>query len=120
MGNRTYDAVVSSAVITRLDDLDREMECIDMLPPLLRRAIHDNNIKMSAVSILQYILMTPEFLVQEIRKLEAAEIIMFGREVTAVYKYPYAHTAAQATIMRYGDPIPKARNRNKTKGYKIP
>jgi hypothetical protein len=94
--------------------LDIEMDIYDQLPLEIKRAIQEAPIKFAAAGMYQLVMQWPPYIiVNAIRQQEANEIAMYAARFRAENGYEYAHTAARATIMRYGQAIPKATNRSK-------
>lgn len=89
-----------------------DLHAFDRLPPALRRRINENNLKVSSVSVLQYLQSVERqvgheakalfITMEKLDALEANELLAFSGEHKGLFNCPLPHVAAQATILRYG------------------
>jgi hypothetical protein len=89
----------------------------DCLSPALRFAVMETNGNFSAKAMLDAERRNHTYLViRNLRITEENDVLRMARAYRTIYKLPYPHVEAQATIMRYGEIIPKPR---KVRGYEL-
>jgi hypothetical protein len=99
----------SSGETLRFQSPEEDFRAFDALPAVVRRQIADSNTKLAASAFTEHIAWAqrngfgPARTMAKIVELERNEIAVFAGEYFAGTGCRYGHTAAEASIQRYGD-----------------